>query len=91
MEHITKKEEKIRMEADKRIQQIREKYLPKVETFNKPLPTTVGEARQYAIDYQNWVSEQNLSLNEVIEWANVFKAIGKKFDLLDEFKENWII
>jgi len=53
--------------------------------------TTKDEARRYAIDWQNWVSEQNLSLDELTEWQDYFKMVGEKFDLTDELKENGII
>lgn len=52
---------------------------------------TKEEARQYAIDWQNWAAEQNLSWSEVIEWENIFYILGKKFNLTKEFKENGII
>jgi len=54
-------------------------------------PTTQDKARQYAIEWQQWASEQNLSLGELIEWQGVFSAIAQKFDLQDEFIENGII
>ena len=53
--------------------------------------TTQAEARQYAIDWQNWVSEQNLSYAELTEWQDYFQKVAKKFDLVAEFKENGII
>ena len=59
--------------------------------MNKQTPTTQAEARQYAIDWQQWASEQNLSLGELIEWQGVFSTIAQKFDLQDEFIENGII
>lgn len=59
--------------------------------MNKQTPTTQAEARQYAIDWQQWASEQNLSLGELIEWQGVFNTIAQKFDLQDEFIENGII
>lgn len=59
--------------------------------MEKRNPKTEEEARQYAIDYQNWASDQDLSWGEVAEWCNEFEIIGKKFDLLDEFKINCII
>lgn len=59
--------------------------------MNKQTPTTQAEARQYAIDWQQWASEQNLSLGELIEWQSVFSTIAQKFDLQDEFIENGII
>jgi len=59
--------------------------------MNKENPTTKEEARQYAIDWQNWQSEQNLSYGELEEWNQFFVNLADKFDLVDEFKENGII
>ncbi len=52
---------------------------------------TQGEARQYAIDWQEWASEQNLSYGELAEWQDVFEKIAVRFGLVEEFKENGII
>lgn len=52
--------------------------------------TTQDEARQYAIDWQNWSAEQSLSLNEILEWQAKFTLLGRQFDLLEEFEENGI-
>jgi hypothetical protein len=49
------------------------------------------EAKQYAIDYQNWVSEQNLSYGKLSQYQGMLEAVGRKFNLLKEFKENGII
>lgn len=49
------------------------------------------EARQYAIDWQSWASEQNLSYGELLEWQERFESIAKHFDLVEEFKEEGII
>lgn len=55
-------------------------------------PQTVDEARQHAIDWQQWASEQDLSYAEVNEWAFHFYAIAENFpSLKDEFIENCII
>lgn len=53
--------------------------------------TTQEEARDYAIEWQNWQSEQSLSYGEVAEWAGIFRALAEKFDLIEEFEENGII
>ncbi len=53
--------------------------------------TTQEEARQYAIDWQNWASEQNLSYGEMADWASYFQNLAEKFNLIEEFKENGII
>lgn len=53
--------------------------------------TTADEARQYAIDWQNWQSEQSLSWGELAEWQAIFETLATKFDLTEEFKENGIL
>ena len=52
---------------------------------------SADEARQYAIDWQNWQSEQSMSYGELAEWQSVFSALAQKFELVDEFTENGII
>ena len=59
--------------------------------MEKRTPKTQDEARQYAIDWQNWQSEQSLSYSELAEWQAEFGRIGKEFDLTEEFIENGII
>jgi len=59
--------------------------------MQKIIPKTKEEAIQYAIDWQQWASEQNLSYGELVEWQCHFEEIAKKFDLTEEFKENAII
>ncbi len=59
--------------------------------MQKQIPKTKEEARQYAIDWQNWASEQKLHLSELIDWQAEFQSIAEKFDLLEEFRENGII
>lgn len=54
-------------------------------------PRTAEEARQHAIDWQNWASNQNLSYDELAEYQGYFKKLANKFNLTDEFKENGII
>ena len=54
-------------------------------------PRSVDSAREQAIDWQQWISEQSLSYGELLEWAGYFETLGKKFNLTDEFKENGII
>lgn len=53
--------------------------------------TTADQARQYAIDWQAWASNQSLSWGELAEWSAHFEILAEKFDLLQEFKENAII
>lgn len=52
---------------------------------------TAEEARQKAIDWQVWQSEQSMSQAEVIEWERYFSELAKQFGLEDEFRENGII
>jgi hypothetical protein len=59
--------------------------------MKKQNPTTQEEARQYAIDWQSWASDQFLSYSELAEWGAIFEELGERFDLTDEYKENGII
>ncbi len=52
--------------------------------------TTQDEARQFAIDWQNWQADQNLSFGEVVQWQNQLERLAIKFDLIHEFEENGI-
>ena len=54
-------------------------------------PMNREEAREQAIDYQNWQSEQSLSYGELLEWQEHFESVGKDYDLTEEFQENCII
>lgn len=49
------------------------------------------EARQKAIDWQNWAGEQSLSYSELAEWYEYFSKLGAKYGLLREFRENGIL
>jgi len=51
----------------------------------------IGEARDKAIEWQEWQSNENLSYGELIEWQEYFSALAKRFSLVGEFKENGII
>ena len=56
---------------------------------------TTGEARDHAIEWQHWASEQNLSYGEIAEWQAHFEKLAeklaKRFKLTAEFKENGIL
>ena len=52
---------------------------------------TQQEARDYAIEYQNWQSNQSQSWDDVFEWMEAFTYLANKFDLVEEFQENDII
>jgi hypothetical protein len=53
--------------------------------------TTQEEARQYAIDWQQWASENKMFTSELIEWQQIFEDLALNFDLLEEFKEEGIL
>ena len=48
-------------------------------------------AREQAIDWQMWASEQNLSYGELADFMAHFERLGRRFGLLGEFRENAII
>lgn len=52
---------------------------------------TKDEARQYAIDYQKKVSACNFSYGELLKHQEELYHLAKKFNLVEEFKENGII
>jgi hypothetical protein len=52
---------------------------------------TSQDARNKAIEYQSWASEQSLSYSEIAEYQSIFLEIAKEFNLEEEFKENGII
>lgn len=54
-------------------------------------PTTKEEARSNAIEWQHWVSEQNLSYGELAEWQAHWTQVAEDFNLTNEFCENGII
>lgn len=47
-------------------------------------------ARNKAIDYQNWAADQELSYGELLEYSLYFEKLGKRYGLLAEFRENGI-
>lgn len=51
----------------------------------------IDEAREQAIEWQNWQAKQNLSYDEILEWQDYFVSIAKEYDLTEEFSENGII
>jgi len=54
-------------------------------------PKTKEQAIDQAIETQTIISNNNFSLDELIIISEHFLYFGKKFGLLDEFKENGII
>jgi hypothetical protein len=64
------------------------------ESFKKKAVDTIKnkeEARQLAVDWQNWQSERKMSWGEVAKWGTYFSEVAKKFGLTKEFEENGII
>lgn len=67
------------------------------ETGEFDLPKSIkvksaDEARDLALDWQAWQSDQNLSYGEAVYYQNYFEALTEKFpELDDEFRENGII
>ena len=53
--------------------------------------TTKEQAREYAIDWQEWQSEQSMSYGELAHWQGFLSELAGKWDLVDEFKENGIL
>lgn len=49
------------------------------------------EARQLAIDWQNWQADQALSLAELSDMHGVFVGLADRWDLVEEFEENGVI
>lgn len=49
------------------------------------------EARDFVIEWQIWQSEHPMYMSELIDWTEYFEALGRKFNLTEEFKENGII
>lgn len=47
-------------------------------------------ARQKAIDWQNFFNEMSLSYTELAYWQEYFEKIGRRYGLLTEFRENAI-
>ena len=53
--------------------------------------TNKEQARDKAIEWQNWQYSKSLSYSELIEWNDYFTVLAKKYGLIREFKENGII
>ena len=60
--------------------------------MNKKEIKTADEARNFDIEWQQWVSEQVLSILELSEWQDYFTLLAERFpELKEEFIENAII
>lgn len=60
--------------------------LPRLERI-----TTADQAREVGIDYQTYAAEASLSYGELVYYTNMLEDLAKRFDLLDEFRENGVI
>lgn len=88
---IVKKYEEDAIRKGRRPIEEGQKRLKDFESNGLKMPTSKADARQQAIDWQHWMSNQNLSMGEMIEYQNHFEKAGKKYGLLREFRENGII
>lgn len=51
----------------------------------------IFEAREQAIEWQQWQANQSLSYDEILTWQQHFESVAKEYDLTEEFEENGII
>ena len=49
------------------------------------------QARQKAIEYQIEIMDKIMSWGELVAWTELFYKLGKRFGLIKEFKENWVL
>ena len=59
-------------------------------TRRKTYQRAKGAARLFAIDAQNIISESNFSYGEIADISDTLHALGSRFGLVREFKENCI-
>ena len=65
-----------------------------MEIMTLPLITAIkteDQARQLAIDFQNYAGDEQLSYGDLVEYQRYFQELADRFELVDEFKENGII
>jgi len=54
--------------------------------------TSAEQARDLAIEWSHWMTDQNPSMDELCEWESYFTDLAHKFpELTEEFVENAII
>jgi hypothetical protein len=80
-----------KLQKDREKQAKKEHKMVKFTFENTKTLKTKEDARQYAIDYQKWTSKKSLSYSEVAQYQCLLETIGRKFNLLREFKENGIL
>lgn len=49
-----------------------------------------SEAREQAIDWQDWLSENSVSYEGLAIASDYFERLGRRYGLLQEFRENAI-
>jgi len=59
-------------------------------TSRKTYQQAKEAARLFAIDAQNIISESNFSYGEIADISDTLHALGRRFGLVREFKENCI-
>ena len=59
-------------------------------TKRKTYQQAKNNARLFAIDAQNEISENNFSYGEIADISDTLRALGRHFGLVREFKENCI-
>lgn len=52
---------------------------------------TADEARQYAIEWQEYASNNAMSWGQILNTLYDLQALAVKFNLQDEFRENGIL
>lgn len=50
-----------------------------------------AKARELAIDFQSWLSENSISYEGLAIASEEFEKLGRRYGLLGEFRENAII
>ena len=55
----------------------------------------IDTVRNFAIDWQDWASNQSMSLQELAEWTGAIETMAKLADesseLVEELKENGVL
>ena len=59
-------------------------------TSRKTYQEAKRAAQEFAIDTQNIISENNFSYGEIADISDILHALGRRFGLVREFKENCI-
>ena len=59
-------------------------------TGRKTYQEAKNNAQEFAIDVQNIISESNFSYGEIADISDTLHALGSRFGLVREFKENCI-